>query len=72
MGEIIVEILGFIAYATGEIILSAITFGRHKPSWPGSGNESATTKELHSFLSTSVGIIFWGALLVLIAWLVSR
>jgi len=72
MGEIIVEILKFFAYITGEIILSAITLGRHKPSLPYEGKESMMTRELHASLSTLLGVVFWGAVLVLIAWLVSK
>ncbi len=68
MGEIIVSVLWFIAYVTGELILYGVTLGRHKPDLP--GQEYGFTRELAVTLSTSVGIIFWGAVLVLIAWLV--
>jgi len=72
MGEIICFILEVIAYGTGEFILYAVTFGRHKPRLPYQGKESMITQELLGTLSTWIGVIFWCAVLVLVAWLVSR
>jgi len=70
IGEIIISVLGFIAYGTGELILYAVTLGRHKPKLP--DQKWGFRRELAVSLSTSVGIIFWAAVLVLIAWLVAR
>ena len=72
MGDVLLEILAFVACGTGEIILYVATLGRHKPQWPHEAKESRITRELAVRLSTCVGIISWGAVLVLIAWLVSR
>jgi|WetSurMetagenome_2_1015567.scaffolds.fasta_scaffold1654343_1 hypothetical protein len=67
MLDVIVEILGLFAYATGKIILYAVSGGRYKPnSCTGSANE------LRSALCTCIGIIFWGAVLVMVAWITSR
>jgi hypothetical protein len=72
MGEIICAILELIAYCTGELILCAVTLGRYKPKMPYQTKESMMTQELLVTGSTWIGIIFWGAVLVLIAWLLSR
>lgn len=61
------EILEFVTYVTGEFVLYAVTLGRHKPKWPHQGKRSGITKELLFSLSTWVGILFWGAFLVLTA-----
>jgi len=47
---LICEIPGSIAYNTGEIILYAITCGRHKPKLQ--EKESIVARELHAILST--------------------
>ncbi len=72
MGEIVLEILGLIAYGTGELILYAVTLRGYKPKWPYEMKDSGFARELSVNLSTCVGVIFWSALLVLIAWLVAR
>ena len=71
MLDIIIEILVLIAYGTGEFFLYALNLRRQKPKWPDGAEESGTIRELAFSLSTCVGIIFWCAVLVLIAWLVS-
>jgi hypothetical protein len=70
--EIIWEIIGFIAYGTGELVLYAATLGRRKPKLPYQRKESIITRELVTVSSTGIGIIFWGGVLALIGWLVSR
>ncbi len=40
MGDILVAILEFIAYCTGELILCAVTLGRYKPKLPNQEKES--------------------------------
>jgi len=72
MLDIICVILGFIAYGTGELILYLVTLGRHKPKLPYQEKESMVTQELLVTGSTWIGIIFWGAVLLLVAWMVSR
>lgn len=72
MGDIICAILELIVYGTGEFILYAVTRGRHRPRIPYQEKESMATQELLAAGSTWIGIIFWGAVLVLVAWLVSR
>ncbi len=70
--HVLEEIIEFVAYGTGELVLYAATLGRHKPNWPYEGKGSGITQELLFNLSTWVGIIFWAAVLVLTAWLVSK
>ncbi|MBN1566740.1 MAG: hypothetical protein JXA73_02770 [Acidobacteria bacterium] len=72
MGELVIALLELVIYGTGELILYAVTLGRRKPKWPFGTKESVVTQELLFSLSTWVGIIFWGAVLLLIAWLISR
>ena len=72
MLDVIVEILGFIAYGTGKFILYVIVGGRRKPELPNQREELAVTQGLRSILGTWIGIIFWSAVLVLVAWVVAR
>jgi hypothetical protein len=70
MLDIIIEIIGFNAYGAGEIILYAVTWGRHKPVLPHRRKESGFNQELLSAFSTRIGLIFWGAVLALVAFLI--
>jgi hypothetical protein len=72
MLEVIVEILGFIAYGTGQFILYVFTGERRKPEPLNRGEESVVTKELRSALCTWLGIILWSTVLVTVAWVVAR
>jgi hypothetical protein len=64
------EILEFVAYGTGELVLYAVTLGRRKPKWLQKGEGSGISRVLLFNFSAWLGIIFWGALLVLTAWLI--
>jgi hypothetical protein len=49
---------------TGEIVLFAITFGRHRPRWDLYGSERPARFILLSDLSTWIGLVFWIVVLV--------
>jgi hypothetical protein len=72
MGEITCSLLEFVAYSTEELILYAVTLGKHKPRLPHQEKELMITRELLGALGTWMGVIFWCAVLTLIAWLVSK
>jgi len=58
-------LFGTIFYVTGEIVLFAVTLGRHKPRWDFYTKESPSTFVILSELSAWVGIVFWLAVLTL-------
>jgi hypothetical protein len=63
------EILELAGYCTGEIVLYLITFGRRKPDWNYTGRGSL--RELAIARSTWLGWISWGAIFLLVVWLLS-
>jgi hypothetical protein len=72
MAEFVLDfILEFIAYGTGELLLYIVTLGTHKPEWPYSRKNSGVIQEFFFQRSTWLGIIFWVAVLVFVAWLLS-
>jgi hypothetical protein len=63
------EILEFAGYCTGEIVLYLITLSRHKPDWNYTGR--GAIRELAIQRSTWLGWISWGAIFLLVVWLLS-
>jgi hypothetical protein len=52
-------------YLTGECLIYVVTAGRRKPSWLlADGAEGA----LRDGLSMWIGLLFWAAVLALVAW----
>jgi hypothetical protein len=63
------EILEFAGYCTGEIVLYLITLGRRKPDW--NYISRGAIRELAIARSTWLGWICWGAIFLLVVWLLS-
>jgi hypothetical protein len=63
------DIVEFIGYATGELLLCLLTLGRHKPNW--NYADAGTHHELRVHKSAWLGLIFWGAVFLLTTWLIA-
>jgi hypothetical protein len=63
------EIIEFVGYITGELLLFILTLGRRKPNW--NCNKMGIMPKLLIQRSTWLGFIFWGAVFLLTTWLLA-
>ena len=67
MLEFLFEVVfGVVFCWTGEIILFALTLGKHKPRWDLYTEDSPSRFVIFSEISLWIGMIFWFVILVVI------